>query len=63
MKDCKGRTIHNMELVQIINHPEIFFNDYWMVILFVEATKDFVLQHYITKEIKIFSQKDVQATY
>lgn len=63
MKDCKGRTIHEGELVSIPNHPEPMLQDSWMVLDCLPCMNDFVLQHFITHEIKIFSQKDVQATY
>jgi hypothetical protein len=63
MKDCNGRTIHEGEIVCIPNHPDFLYKESWVVVDFLGCTKDFILQHFITHEIKVFSQKDVSATY
>lgn len=63
MKDRTGSTLHEGELVRVLNHPEEYFSYSWMVITFIPSLKHFVLQHFDTKEIRIFPQSDVERTY
>lgn len=63
MKDHNNHTVHEGEVVRVINHPEIFTKESWVVIDFIAITKDFVLQEYLSHEIKVFNYIDVERSY
>jgi hypothetical protein len=63
MRDHNDHILHEGELVFVLHHPEVFISDSWMVLDFLGCTKDFVLQHYISNEIRIFNQRDVERMY
>jgi len=65
MKDRNGKTIHEGELITIIDRPDIMSAEYWTVFDCVEygVSTDFVLKNAITNEIKIVSQRNIQRTY
>ncbi len=63
MKDRNGNKIYEGQIVHVCNHPEEFMEDSWVVLDFLSCMNQFVLQHFITHEIKIFSQSDVERTF
>lgn len=66
MKDCDGKVVHELELIEVVNLPE--FNDavnFWVIFdcLEVGIFVDFILKHVVTNEIRIVSQKNIKRTY
>lgn len=64
MKDKNGKTIHEGELITIVDRPDLVGSaEYWTIFDYIGATNDFVLKNAITNEIKIVNQSNIQRTY
>jgi hypothetical protein len=62
MRDRNGIEVYENQIVRVLNHPTEL-QENWMVVDFLGCTKDFVVQHFISHEIKIFPQKDIEIAF
>jgi hypothetical protein len=61
MKDRNGKTIHEGELITLVNRPDIFMREYWTVFSCIGTI--FILQNATTNQIVCVEQQDIQRTY
>jgi len=66
MFDCEGKKVYEGELISIIDYPDLFPKEYWVVfdcIWYSETCVDFILKNCTTKDVRIVPQKNVKRSY
>jgi len=64
-KDRNGKIIHELELIKIVNYPEIEDSFNWVVfdVIVCRNFTDYVLKNCLTNEIKILPQSCIERSY
>jgi len=62
MKDRLGNRIDIGMIVHVVGQPDIFFDDNWVLVDFLEMGifTHYILRNCFSNEIKIFDSKDIE---